>query len=159
MKILAMGAHPDDIEIFMFGLLSVLKKRGDHIFTTVVTDGSLGGSISKLKLKELRYNEAISGLKKFSKPNFLDIPDGQLGEDIEHKKIIKKNIFKIMPDLIITHSEDDYHNDHRRLSSLVRDLAVIIYQSFFMTMMGINFKPNYYVDIRHFGKQRSNFKS
>ena len=28
MKILAIGAHPDDIEIFMFGILSLLKKRG-----------------------------------------------------------------------------------------------------------------------------------
>ena len=42
MKILAIGAHPDDIEIFMYGFLSVCLKRGDEIYTMIATDGSAG---------------------------------------------------------------------------------------------------------------------
>ena len=38
MKILAIGAHPDDIEIFMYGLLTKFKQRGDKIFTIVAFD-------------------------------------------------------------------------------------------------------------------------
>ena len=39
MKILAIGAHPDDIEIFMYGFLAVCKNRGDLINMAVATDG------------------------------------------------------------------------------------------------------------------------
>ena len=44
MKILALGAHPDDIEIFMYGLVSTYKKEGNQVFTMIATDGSKGGS-------------------------------------------------------------------------------------------------------------------
>ena len=44
MKILALGAHPDDIEIFMYGLISIYKKEGNQVFTMIATDGSKGGS-------------------------------------------------------------------------------------------------------------------
>ena len=46
MKILALGAHPDDIEIFMYGLASIYKKEGNDVFTMIATDGSKGGSLS-----------------------------------------------------------------------------------------------------------------
>ena len=42
MKILAVGAHPDDIEIFMYGLLSVCKNRGDELVLVVATEGAAG---------------------------------------------------------------------------------------------------------------------
>ena len=44
MKILAIGAHPDDIEIFMFGLLTLFKERGDQVCLMIATDGSKGGA-------------------------------------------------------------------------------------------------------------------
>ena len=43
MKILAIGAHPDDIEIFMFGILCHFKNKGDNVNLLIATDGSLGG--------------------------------------------------------------------------------------------------------------------
>ncbi len=64
------------------------------------------------------------------------------------KKIIKENILKVMPDLIITHSQHDYHADHRSLSilasSAVSHYIPILYCD---TLMGVNFQPNYYIDI------------
>ena len=148
MKILAIGAHPDDIEIFMFGLLTLFKKRGDQVFLMIATDGAMGGVNTGESLKNKRKLEAVSGLKNLSPPIFLDIPDGNLGDDPQHKKIIKENILRIMPDLIITHSRNDYHTDHRSLSlltsSAVSHYIPIMYCD---TLMGINFQPNYYVDI------------
>ena len=151
MKILALGAHPDDIEIFMFGLIAIFKKRGDEIFTIVATDGALGGAQKGELLKNTRKLETISGLKGLSSPIFLDIPDGELGDDPKHKKIIKENILNIMPDLIITHSQDDYHADHRSLSLLTKAaVSHYIPMLYCDTLMGVNFKPNYYVDITDF---------
>ena len=148
MKILAIGAHPDDIEIFMFGLLSVFKKRGDQIFTIIATDGAMGGANKGNLLKNKRKREAISGLKRLSLPTFLDIPDGELGDDPQHKRIIKKNIRNIMPDLVITHSQHDYHADHRSLSLLISNaVSHYIPVLYCDTLMGINFQPNYYIDI------------
>ena len=76
------------------------------------------------------------------------MPDGELGDDPEHKKIIKEKILKIMPDLIITHSQNDYHSDHRSLSfltsSVVSHYIPILYCD---TLMGVNFIPNFYFDI------------
>ena len=148
MKILAIGAHPDDIEIFMYGLVSIYKKQGNQVFTMVVTDGAKGGSSKDDLLIKKRANETIAGLKSLSTPIFLNLPDSELGDDYGHQKIIKENILKIMPDLIITHSQYDYHSDHRSLSlltsSAVSHYIPILYCD---TLMGINFKPNYYVDI------------
>jgi len=44
MKILALGAHPDDIEIFMYGLVCIYKNEGNQVFTMIATDGAKGGS-------------------------------------------------------------------------------------------------------------------
>ena len=70
MKILAIGAHPDDIEIFMFGLLILLKNRGDKIYLAVATDGSLGGVDYKNSLIKKRKKETIEGLKELRKTIF-----------------------------------------------------------------------------------------
>ena len=43
MKVLGIGAHPDDIEIFMYGLLSIYKKEGNEVYTMIATDGAKGG--------------------------------------------------------------------------------------------------------------------
>ena len=148
MKILALGAHPDDIEIFMYGLVSIYKKEGNQVFTMIATDGAKGGSQTDDLLIKQRAEETAAGLKNLSTPIFLNIPDSELGEDPVHQKIIKENILNIMPDLIITHSQHDYHADHRSLSiltsSAVSHYIPILYCD---TLMGVNFQPNYYIDI------------
>ena len=148
MKVLGIGAHPDDIEIFMYGLLSIFKKEGHQVYTMIATDGAKGGAISGKKLAIERVNEAIKGLEKLSSPIFLNLPDGDLGEVLEHRKIIKDSILNIMPDLIITHSENDYHADHKSLSLITKGaVSHYIPVLYCDTLMGINFNPNYYVDI------------
>ena len=89
MKILALGAHPDDIEIFMYGLVSIYKKEGNQVFTMIATDGAKGGCQTDELLIKKRAEETVAGLKNLSSPIFLNIPDGELGETPEHKKIIK----------------------------------------------------------------------
>ncbi len=148
MKVLAIGAHPDDIEIFMYGLLSIYKNNGNQIYAMIATDGSKGGTQKSFDLVKKRAEETVAGLKKLSLPIFLNIPDGELGEDPAHRKIIRENILKIRPDLIITHSQNDYHSDHKSLSLITKE-AVSHYIPILNcdTLMGINFNPNYYVDI------------
>ena len=56
-----------------------------------------------------------------------------------------------MPDLIITHSKNDYHADHRQLSSLTSSsISHYIPILFCDTLIGINFNPNFYFDITNY---------
>ena len=148
MRILAAGAHPDDIEIFMFGLLSLFKFRGDEITMLVATDGSLGGKLKKEEVTRLREIETTNALKGLGDLFFLKLPDGSLGDYVSHKIKIKKKVLEISPDLIITHAPNDYHSDHQALSGIMKSIAChqvpLIYSD---TMLGVNFLPNYYVDI------------
>ena len=117
----------------------------------IATDGAKGGFPGGNSLASKRKEETIAGLNSLSAPIFLNIPDGELGDESSHQKIIKKSILKIMPDLIITHSENDYHADHKSLS-LLTSRAVSHYIPVLNcdTLMGINFTPCYYFDITEF---------
>ena len=151
MKILAIGAHPDDLEIYMFGLLSIFKERGDNVITMIATDGAAGSKKFDSELKNKRYREALLGLKKINKPIFLDESDGNLFQSKHIHNLLQDNFSKINPDLIITHSPKDYHPDHRYLSQYVSDIASFRYPVLLAdTFLGVNFLPNYYVDITKF---------
>ena len=56
MKVLGIGAHPDDIEIFMYGLLYICKKEGHQVYTMIATDGAKGGAYTGNKLAKERAN-------------------------------------------------------------------------------------------------------
>ena len=149
MKILAIGAHPDDIEIYMFGLLMVFLNQGNDVYPLIATDGSLGTVSVKKKLKNNKKKRSENLIKKkFNKPIFLDEQDGSLSTSNLILCKLKKHISSISPDLIITHSHLDYHPDHRALSKYVKEGAgfnfPIIYAD---TLMGVNFNPKIYIDI------------
>ena len=157
MKLLAIGAHPDDIEIFMYGFIAQCFSRGDEIFLTIATDGTAGDLNTSQDLKLIRYNEAKEGLKKLGNPYFLNLPDGKLSACLEARSIIYNHISDINPDIIVTHAPEDYHPDHRALSLYVSEAAsfkrpVILAD----TLMGVNFMPDIYVDISNFMNEKVN---
>jgi len=155
MRILAIGAHPDDIEIFMFGLLQLYKSRNDDVFMAIATDGAAGNVLNYPDLVEVRKRETIDALKSLGTPVFFGFPDGELSLNKNIKQKIKEYIISIRPDLIITHAPEDYHSDHRALSSIVTTatgfICPIIYAD---TLMGVNFTPDYYIDITCFFKEK-----
>ena len=67
MRVLAIGAHPDDIEIFMYGLIARFKEEGHEILMFVATDGSLGGKEKDQNLIEIRKKKSINALKDIGK--------------------------------------------------------------------------------------------
>ena len=155
MKILAVAAHPDDIEIFMYGLLAIFKSSGNEIFLCIVTDGSEGKVLLNKNLKTIRAREAISGLSNLGKPDFLNLKDGNLMHTKNAYEIIKEYINNINPDLIITHPPEDYHADHRSLSEYVVKIAGFKCPVLFAeTLMGVNFIPDFYIDISAFFEEK-----
>ena len=159
MKILAISAHPDDIEIFMYGFLMSCINLDYEVKMIVATDGALGGKNIDGKLSALRKKESKLGLRELGNPFFLNLPDGNLGYDNKHLIVLKNSIDKYQPDLIVTHHEHDYHSDHVQLSKMVKIISShyipILYCD---TMMGVQFNPTYYIDItKYFSKKITKF--
>ncbi|MBE1707935.1 MULTISPECIES: PIG-L deacetylase family protein [Mesorhizobium] len=149
MKILALGAHPDDIEIFMFGTLAVYAAQGAELTFAVATDGAKGGKSDATVLARVRREEATAAAGLLgAAPRFLDFPDGELVADAALIGALKTLIAGTGPDLVITHAPNDYHADHRALSDSVRiaaSFAVPVLHA--DTMGGTGFSPTHYVDI------------
>ena len=152
MNIVAIGAHPDDLEIFTFGFLAAASARGDTLYLGVATDGAAGGENPGPELATERANETSAGLAPLGTPTLLGLPDGRLADAPKAREQITDFIRAATPDLVITHAPEDYHPDHRALSSFVTDAAGFICPVLFCdTLMGVGFTPDYYIDIsEHF---------
>ena len=123
MKVLAIGAHPDDIEIACSGTLAKCVKRGDEVTVCHVSTGNLGHVIIPPdELAVIRANEAkkagsLAGIKVICAGfNDLDIFDGNKAS----RDVIVDVIKAENPDFIITHNPDDYMPDHRRFAAGIR---------------------------------------
>jgi len=152
MKVLAVGAHPDDIEIYMYGLLATYLERKDNLFLAIATDGAAGQVKNNFSLKDIRAKETNKALNKLGRPHSFNFNDGELSFNNKAGLIIKNYILTIMPDLIITHAPEDYHPDHNALSEyIVKATGFHCPILFADTLMGVNFTPEYYIDItKHF---------
>lgn len=151
MKIVGIGAHPDDVEIFFYGFLAACKARGDDISIGVATDGAAGGDNPGAKLAAKRAKETVSALTTLAVPTLLGLPDGGLVDATDARELIGTFLDDCKPDLVVTHAPDDYHPDHRALSHYVTDAVGFTCPILFAeTLMGVGFTPDFYVDITPF---------
>ena len=157
MRVLALGAHPDDIEIFMFGTLAAYRAMGAELVFAIATDGAMGGQGDRVALAQMRAEEArqAAGLLGIE-PRFLALADGGLVPDAQLVGTVRRLISDAEPDLIVTHDPNDYHADHRALSQAV-DLAASfrVPVALIDTLNGTGFAPTHYIDISdHFALKR-----
>ena len=166
MRVLAIGAHPDDIELACSGTLAKCVKRGDKVIVCHVSSGNLGHVvISPDELQIIRANEAksagnLAGIEViWGGFHDLDIYDNNKEARDKIVDIIKY----ANPDFIITHSPEDYMPDHTAVSRLVFDAsftatlpnyktkynkpAKLVPIYYMDTISGVNFNPTEYVDI------------
>ncbi len=164
MNVLAIGCHPDDIEIACSGTLAKCVKRGDKVTVCHVANGDMGHAIIQPKeLREIRIGEAkkagsLAGIEVVT----IDIGDLlPNGCDIAQRDKIVDLIKEKKPDFIITHSKNDYMPDHLAVSKLVFDASFAasvphygregvaeVTPIFYMdNLAGMNFIPTEYVDI------------
>jgi len=144
MKILAIGAHPDDIEYGCGGFLLKAKRSGDKIYLYVLTKGEKGG-IPEVREKEQKKAAEYIGAEELFWGNFKDTDLPPLNILIPK---IEEVIEKILPDEIYVNYIEDTHQDHRTLAYSVISAAryiknVIYYEDY----TSINFEPNLFVDI------------
>ena len=119
LDILAIGSHPDDVELGCSGTLINEVKRGKKVGIIDLTQGELGtrGTI------ETRYQEAADAGKiiGLSARENLKMRDGFFRNDEEHQKQLIQVIRKYRPEIVIGNILEDRHPDHGRAGWLIYD--------------------------------------
>ena len=165
-NVLAIGCHPDDMEINCAGTLAKCVKRGDNVTVCHVCNGNLGHEVimpdelGKMRRQEAKNAGALAGINVVT----CDIGDVMVYEGKkEHRDLVVDVIRRADPDFIITHAPNDYMPDHVAVSRLVFDAsfaasvphyetsekkAAKVTPIYYMDNLGgLDFVPTEYVDI------------
>ena len=124
MKILAIGSHPDDIEIGCGGSLLKHRAAGDQVHTIVLTGGGRGGDGGDDASPELagtRCVEAHAGAKIMDVTiECWDYNDAEIPETVELVNRIEKIVHEFKPDRVYLPYGNDTHQDHRITSNVAK---------------------------------------
>jgi N-acetylglucosamine malate deacetylase 1 len=121
--ILAIHAHPDDVEFQCAGTLALLKQRGCRITIATMTPGDCGSAemgpveIARVRREEARRAAELLGADYFC----LEFQDLCIAHDNEGRRRVTEAIRRARPDVVLTAPPVDYMSDHEMTSRLVRD--------------------------------------
>ena len=165
MNILAIGAHPDDIDMQCAGTLALYAAAGHKVFIAVATNGNVGSpTLSRDEIAAVRKAEqaascAIIGAEMI----WMDFDDEWLMNDRVTRTRFIDAIRQANPDVMFIHGPTDYHPDHRIAGQVAEDARIPasvrlvetalphinkIPHVFYMdNPAGVDFVPEVYVDI------------
>lgn len=142
MRVLAVGAHPDDVVIGCGGTLALFSRAGDEVLLVLMTQGSRRGDPTMRAAEAAAACEVLCVSLKFG-PGI----DGELTPAIVDA-YLEGIVADFAPDIVFTHSASDSHPDHRAVSDGVlaaaRSVPTLL---FFESPSAVEFTPNVYVDI------------
>jgi LmbE family N-acetylglucosaminyl deacetylase len=143
--ILAVGAHPDDIELGCGGTLSSAVKSGRKVIAVFLTKGG------KCANPEVRCQESITALDYLGVKDvyFGDFKDTEIGCSHEVIEFLEKFSYENKPETVLTHTVNDIHQDHRHIGwlsmSAFRNVPRLL--AYETPRVTASFSPNYFVDI------------
>jgi LmbE family N-acetylglucosaminyl deacetylase len=143
-RVLAVGAHPDDIELGCAGTISAHRAAGDLVTMLVLTGGQNGPGRTSERWAEAQRSALVLDVELIWS-GLIDctlVPDSGLIATIEHA------ITACAADVIYVHAPDDSHQDHRAAASATLSAArlgsrVLHYRS----PSTVHFTPTVFVDI------------
>lgn len=172
LRVLAVGAHPDDVEINCGGTLALYAQAGHHVMIAHATNGEKGHrTIPPAALAEIRKAEAQAAADVIGAELFwMGFPDGDLFYDRETRLHFVDMIRAAHPDIILTHWGETYHPDHIATSQLVcgasylstvphfkteHDAADVVPKIYYMDVyFGVDAEAAEYVDITPVHEQK-----
>jgi N-acetylglucosamine malate deacetylase 1 len=166
MRVLAVGAHPDDLEILCGGTLARFVREGHEAVMCHATTGNRGSfvhtadEVARIRLGEARRAAEVIGAEHVT----LGISDTEVSAaDPEQRRLVIDLVREARPDLILTHHPDDYMSDHNEIAKLVFDCSFhatlplvetgrphhgLVTPVYSMdTVFGLGFSPVEYVDV------------
>lgn len=166
MNILAIGAHPDDLELTCSGTLALYAQRGHRVTMVATTIAELGNfELGKAQCTIVRQREAAEAATVIGAEYIgLKVEDNQVNPyDVTQQRLFVDLVRRVKPDVILCHHPDDYHTDHRNVPELVIYTAPLVGLAewptehpawegspavyFMATVGGAYFNPTHYVDI------------
>lgn len=119
LDLLAIGVHPDDVELSCSGTIINEIKRGKKVGILDLTQGELG-SRGTIETRYAEAGKAAQILGVVVREN-LKMRDGFFINDEEHQKKLIAAIRKYQPEIVITNALSDRHPDHGRAAKLTTD--------------------------------------
>jgi LmbE family N-acetylglucosaminyl deacetylase len=131
-RVLAIGAHSDDVEFGCGGTLAKWAAAGAAVHLLVLTDGSKGtwdpdADLVALVATRRREQEAAASKLGLVGVEILDVPDGELQSGLAERALVVAAIRRIRPDVVLGHDpwkRYRLHPDHRHAGWLVLDGVV-----------------------------------
>ena len=122
-SVMAVHAHPDDIEHLAAGTLAVLAKAGHRIVIATLTAGECGSDSTDLaQTAAIRKAEAARAAALIGADYLCaDLPDLGVFNDDRQRRAVTELVRRAGCGIVITASPADYHPDHEAASQLVRD--------------------------------------
>ncbi len=163
--VLAVGAHPDDVECQCAGTLAALVARGIEVHVAVVTDGwcgsfeMSGAETAGIRLAEAQRAAEIVGASSF---HHLGMHDQGSETTIERRRELVNHVRSIGATVLLGHPPNDYHVDHRNASELLFQarcaaavpnfadeppLPATPHLAYFDAEQGVGFEPHVWIDI------------
>ena len=123
LDILAIGAHPDDVELGCGGTIIKLIAEGKKVGVIDLTEGELGTRGTR----ETRATEAknAADILGISSRENLKLKDGFLNNSEEYQLKIVEKIRKYQPDIVLANAIDDRHPDHAKAAKLISDACFL----------------------------------
>jgi LmbE family N-acetylglucosaminyl deacetylase len=144
LNVVAIGAHPDDVEFGCFGTLYAHRVRGDEIFEIILTGGELGGD------PKVRKAEATNAARLVKAKTFFGgFTDGSLRDDHRTIGYIESILKEVEADVVYATASTDRHQDHRYASLASISAARFVNEVYeYETPSVVNtFSPRMYVDV------------
>lgn len=148
--VLAIGAHPDDIEFGCGAALMRLREEGATTYGLILTGGERGhneSAASQVRTEEARAAARVIALSDLA---FHDFPDTNLhGHKEAIRLAIEAALARWQPDIIFTHNGHDVHTDHRTVFEATREAArgaytILCYEN---PNTPPAFNPGYFIDV------------
>jgi len=123
LDILAIAAHPDDIELSCSGTLASHRDKGYSVGILDLTKGEMGTrGTPEIRLQESEVSAKILGLSARENLGFKDI---YFKDDLDHQIAIAKVIRKYQPEIVLANAVEDRHPDHGKGGSLASHACFI----------------------------------
>lgn len=145
--VLAIGAHPDDVEIAAGGILAAHRAAGDAVTILTMSRGARGGEADD------RQHESLAAAEYIGARLFLeDLVDTQISSADPTVGIIERVVREIAPTVVYTHSNHDRHQDHRAVhdATLVATRNVRTVACYQSPSATVDYRPNRFVSIDGF---------
>lgn len=147
--VLAVGAHPDDVEIGAGGILAAHRAAGDTVVVLTLSRGARGGDVDD-RAREARAAAELIGARLVLE----DLPDTRIPVAEPTVDLVERVVAEVRPAVVYTHSRHDRHQDHRAVhdATVVATRGVGTVACFQSPSATVDFRPNRFVTVdEHLG--------